>query len=336
MTQHATLILTHRGSFHLQNLVSAAPAELAITARRDIRKDELLELLPGMEFLISEREDSIDADCIAAARGLRLIQRLGSQTWDIDLEAARRARIPVCYWPDPFTINVAEHCLMQTLNLIKKSRECASILNEAAWTRPPRPSDEDTFAFNWTGRTGIGTLRGMVAGILGFGEIGRQLAVRLGGFETILLYHKRRRMPPAAEEDITVTYAEPQDILRQAGVVYNLLPFIPGAGQSLNAGFFAQMKPGSFFVSCGGSGMVDEAALIKALRSGHLAGAALDTYTEEPLPGDSPLLALQRDLSVNLILTPHVAAGNVPGGRRVDYTNLERRLGGEKLLYQVA
>ena len=225
---------------------------------------------------------------------------------------------------------------MSSLALLKKSRECMGVMNQAAWTRPPRRSDEDTFAFNWSGREGLGTLRGSTVGILGFGEIGRELANRLRGFETVVLYHKRRRIPPAAEKQIAITYAEPPDLLRRADVVYGLLPYAPGGAQSLNAAFFAQMKPGAFFVFCGGSGMVDEAALIEALRSGHLAGAALDTYTMEPLPADSPLLALHRDLSVNLVLTPHVAGGTLSGARAADYTNLTRLLAGEKLLYQAA
>ena len=95
------------------------------------------------------------------------------------------------------------------------------------------------------------------------------------------------------------------------------------------------MKHGSYFVFCGGSGVVDETALINTLRSGHLAGAALDTYTWEPLPPDSPLLDLHRDLSVNLILTPHIAAGTGEGGRESHFSNLLRVIAGESLLYRV-
>jgi glyoxylate reductase len=335
MSSFETLLITHRGLFQQQNLVSAAPEELHITVRRDISKADMLELLQDMEFLISEREDVIDADMIAAGRKLRLIQRLGSQTWDIDLEAARRAGIPVCHWPDQSTINVAEHCLMMTLDLIKKSRDCMNIMNSAAWTLKSRRSDEDTFAYNWSGRIGISTLRGMKAGILGFGEIGRELAVRLRGFETNVLYHKRRRMPADAEAQIGIMYAEPQEITRQVDVLYCLLPYSQEADQSLNRDFFKQMKPGSYFVFCGGSGVVDENGLIEALTTGRLAGAALDTYTWEPLPAASPLLVLYRDLSVNLILTPHIAAGTIAGGRAGDYTNLTRLFTGQELLYRV-
>lgn len=335
---HPTLIITHRGQWHQEQLAAAAPSDLQVTVRRDVPKDEMLALLPEIEFLISEREDPIDADMIAAGRKLRLIQRLGSQTWDIDLQAAQKAGIPVCYWPDQGTINVAEHCLMLTLDLLKKSRDCQRVMNEAAWDRPPRRSDEDTFAYNWSGRHGSRSLREAVIGILGFGEIGRNLAARLQGFEAArVYYHKRKPMPPEAEKQLGITYAKPDTILREADVLYNLLPYSAQDDQSINAAFFAQMKPGAFFVSCGGSGLVDEAALAEALRSGHLDGAALDTYTWEPIPPQSPLLELHRDLSINLALTPHVAAGTSGGGGRSEhYTNIRRQLAGEDLLYRVS
>jgi phosphoglycerate dehydrogenase-like enzyme len=303
----------------------------------------VLRLLPHMEFLISEREDVIDAEMIAAGRQLRLIQRLGSQTWDIDLDAAKKAGIPVCCWPDPGTINVAEFCVMQTLDLMKKARDLASTLNRADWDKEPRLCDEDTFAYNWSGRSGSDMLWEQTVGIMGFGEIGRELALMLRGFRCQVLYHKRRPIPARAEKELAITYTLPDELALRSKVVYCLLPFIPEAAQSINAAFFAKMQPGAYFVFCGGSGMVNEADLVNTLRSGHLAGAALDTFTYEPLPKESPLLALHRELfdpriaePVNLLLTPHVAAGTRGGSRRSDYTNLLNLLAGKPLLYRVA
>lgn len=337
MESHKTLILTHRGAWQQQALVSAAPSELDITVLRDAQKKDILRVLPKMEFLISEREEVIDAEMIAAGGNLRLIQRLGAQTWDIDKEAARRANIPVCYFPDQGCVNVAEHMIMAALDLLKNARDLQATMQAAEWTQPSKRSDEDTFAYNWTGRSGSATLRGATAGILGFGEIGRELSVRLRAFETKVLYHKRRRMPPSAEEELGVTYLPVAEMIGQCDVVFDLLPYSAETAQGINAAFFQQMKPGATFIFAGGSGGVNEDDLIAALKSGKLRGAALDTFTYEPLPTDSPLIALARDLSVNLILTPHVAAGTSPGeGRSVEYTNLRRLLRGEPLLYRVA
>lgn len=336
-TMAATLFLTHRGLWQQQRILSAAPENLQITMRRDASKEEILALLPEMEFLITEREDVIDADMIAAGRKLRLIQRLGSQTYDIDLAAAKAAGIPVCYWPDLSTINVAEHCLMQTLDLLRRTREMGQVMFDAAWEKPSQRCDEDTFAYNWSGRTGMRTLYEKTVGILGFGEIGREMAPMLRGFRCHVLYNKRRQMSPEAERELGITYAATDDLIRQSDVLYCLLPFIPEAAESMNAAVFSAMKPGSYFVFCGGSGMVNENDLIAALRSGQLAAAALDTFTYEPVQKDSPLLAVHRETqTVNLLLTPHVAAGTEGGSRRSEYSNLDRRLAGEPLLYQVA
>lgn len=227
--------------------------------------------------------------------------------------------------------------MMQILVLLKKTREMSSIMAQAAWEQPSQRCDEDTFAYNWTDRTGVGTLWEKTSGILGFGEIGRHLALMLKGFNCRVFYHKRRQMPSQAESELSITYASPDEVLRQSEVVICLVPFINHAAQSIDAGVFSRMKAGSYFVFCGGSGMVNEDDLIAALRSGHLAGAALDTYTFEPLPKDSPLLDVHRAAEpVNLLLTPHVAAGTGSGNRQSEYSNLMRRLAGEPLLNRVA
>jgi phosphoglycerate dehydrogenase-like enzyme len=123
-----------------------------------------------------------------------------------------------------------------------------------------------------------------------------------------------------------------------------VLPFFPETEQSLSTAFFAAMKPGSLFVSCGGSGVVDEAALAAALRSGHLGGAALDTFTYEPVAPDDPLRALAlADPRANVVLTPHTAAGTGPihpthptKEREDDYANIMRCLRGEPLTGRIA
>ena len=170
----------------------------------------------------------------------------------------------------------------------------------------PRRCDEDYFAYNWSGRQNIGQLWRSTVGILGFGEIGVELAHRLKGFECTVLYHKRHRLLARAEADFNLTYVTQEELMRRSDTVCSLLPYFPETDLSLNAAFFAALKPGALFVHCGAGAVVDEAALIESLRSGHLAGAALDTYTYEPIRPDEPLLALARDPMLNLILTPHI------------------------------
>jgi phosphoglycerate dehydrogenase-like enzyme len=336
MTQHPTLFITHRGERHQQAALGSAPPELAITMRRTPSKEEVLALLPEVEFLISERTGEIDAEVIAAGKKLRLIQRLGSQTHDIDLAAAQAAGIPVCYAPVTGCIMVAEHMLLQILALAKRLREMMDVTQEAKdYGQPPRRCDEDYFAYNWSGRGGVTGLWGATVGILGMGEIGMELARRMHGAGATLLYNKRNPLPETAERELGVQYAGVDEMLARSDVICMLLPFFPETEQSLGAGFFGRMQPGSLFVSCGGSGVVDEDALADALRAGRLGGAALDTYTFEPISPDDPLLALAKDPRANVVLTPHTAAGTGEarrGERAGDYDNLIRCLRGEPLV----
>ena len=336
MPTHPTLFITHRGERHQQAAVAAAPAELDVTMVRTPSKEQILALLPGKEFLITERTGEIDADVIRAGKNLRLIQRLGSRTYDIDLAAARAAGVPVCCRPVPGCIHVAEHMLLQMLACAKRLREVMDVtLSADPYGQPSRRCDEDYFAYNWTGRQDIRGLWGATVGILGFGEIGAELACRLHGFGCNIVYNKRRPLPAEAERELNVRFALTGDLVAQSDFVCMLLPFLPETAQTLGRDFFARMKRGAIFVSCGGSGVVVEEALAEAYAEGHLYGAAVDTYTFEPITSDSPLLPLARQPQANLVLTPHIAAGAAAAnavGRSEDYDNLVRILRGQELV----
>lgn len=340
MIKHPTLFITHRGERHQQAALAAAPAELEITLVRTPTREQILALLPGKEFLITERTGAIDAGVIAAGKELRLIQRLGSQTYDIDLAAARAVGVPVCYLPVLSCIRVAEHMLLQMLACSKRLREVMDItLSAADFGRPPRRCDEDYFAYNWSGRQDIRGLWGVTVGILGFGEIGAELARRLQGFGCKIVYNKRTRLPAEAERELNVRFVSADELVAQSDYVCMLMPFFPETEQSLGRDFFARMKPGAIFVSCGGSGVVVEEALAEACASGHLYGAGVDTYTFEPIAPDSPLLPVARGPRANLVLTPHTAAGPAAANaveRGEDYANLLRILRGQELVGRLA
>lgn len=338
MTKHKTLFLTQRGLQHQQWAMEGAPPELALIMRRGAGREELLALLADAEFLITERTGVIDAEMIAAAAKLRLIQRLGRQTWDIDLDAARKASVPVCYQPINGCVMVAEQMMLQMLGLLKRVREGMSVTAAGAdWGVETKRGDEDTFAYNWSRRGGIGKLTGATVGILGFGEIGLELVEQLLGFHGTMLYHKRTRLPAHVEAQLRLEYAAPDAIAARSDIVCSLLPY-QGPQAPIDTAYFARMKPGAIFVHCGSGATVDEAAMLAALRRGHLAGAALDTYTYEPLRAGDPLVDAVRDPALNLILTPHTAAGGVTAGghgRTQDYDNILALLAGRALRYRI-
>jgi phosphoglycerate dehydrogenase-like enzyme len=336
--RHATLFITHRGERHQADALASAPPDLDITMLRSPSKEEIISLLPGKEFLISERSGEIDADIVKAGKDLRLIQRLGSLTYDIDLESARSAGIAVSYLPVRSCIMVAEHMMMQILASAKRLNETMELtIQPGDWSQQPKRCDEDYFAYNWTNRKDIHALWEATVGILGFGEIGAELARRLRGFNCQILYNKRTPLPPSAELDLNIQYAGMDQLLAESDYICMLLPYFPETDQSLSSEFFKKMKPGSVFVSCGGSAVVDEDALAESLNSGHLYGAAMDTFTYEPITSDSSLISIASQPLSNLYLTPHTAAGsgssNQGSGRERygDYINIIRSLNGEKL-----
>ena len=339
MKKSSILFISHRGERHQQAAISAAPEYFDITMKRSPSKEEVIALLPGKEFLISERTGDIDADIIAAGKDLRMIQRLGSQTHDIDLDAAKRAGIPVCYWPVRTCVMVAEHMVLQLLGLAKRLRENMKIVTDAGhWEEGPKHCDEDTFAYNWSKRENLLGLYESTVGIVGFGEIGTELSRRLKNYECNILYNKRRQLPDFFEDDLGIQYTDLDDLLARSDFVCMLLPYFPETEKIVNAAFINKMKDGACLVSCGGSGILDESAATNALTSGKLYGVATDTFEWEPVNQESPLLPPARQDDVNIILTPHTAAGTTAANvneRENDYTNMLNMLNDKPLRFRL-
>jgi phosphoglycerate dehydrogenase-like enzyme len=339
--KHKVIFTTDRGVRHQQDALAAAPPGLEVTILRRPDKTTLMGSLAQAEFLISERFGVLDSDLFQHAPHLKLVQRLGSLTHDIDLEAASQLGIAVCYWPIRSVINVAEHLVMQILAVAKKLREVQAIALEASlsWGQSCR-TDEDTFVYNWSARMDVNRLWQRTVGIIGFGEIGVEFARRLKNWGCNLIYYKRTRLPKQTEDELGLVYADQETLFSKSDYLVNLLPYFKETDLSLNAGTFSRMKTGAFLVSCGSGSVIDEVALTQAIQSGKLAGAALDTFEWEPIQADNPLIALAKQ-GFNVLLTPHTAAGTrqtdqpIPG-RAQDYTNIQNYLVGQPLLYRVA
>lgn len=327
MTPYKTIYTTERSPFHQERAIAAAPPDLDIIMLRYATKADLIEHLTDTTFLISERTGVIDKEIITAAPNLKMILRLGSLTHDIDVAAAKEAGVIVCRWSDAGVIRVAEHAIMQLLTLTKKVREVQKIALEASedWLESKR-TDENTFAYNWSRRQGIMQLYQHTIGIIGFGEISAEITRRLSGWGCSILYNKRRRLPDSVETELGIMYVEKETLWEQSDYIINLLPYFPETDMSINAESFAKMKAGSLIVSVGSGSVIDESALADAVRSGHLAGAAIDTYEWEPILKNNPLRQLAFE-GYNILLTPHTAAGSSTAKiadkeRASDFTNI--------------
>ncbi len=198
--------------------------------------------------------------------------------------------------------------------------------------------DANTFAYNWAGAD-VKPVLGAIVGIVGYGEIGAELSLRLRSFGCRTFYHKRERLPTHAEKTFGVEYGELDEVLGSSDVVVILLPHSSRTEGSVNAHFIAKMKRGAMLVATGASTVLNERDVAEAYRSGLIGGVATDGWNYEPIEPDNPLVRLAEDPEANVALTPHVAAGSGTvdwQARQAEYANIIRTLNQQPLLNEIA
>jgi len=204
-------------------------------------------------------------------------------------------------------IACAEHAIALMLAQARKldrliGRVSAARLGEDGY--PYKPFDRrHTPNSNWGRVPGIRLLHGATLGLIGLGEIGREIASRAGAFGMRVLYFQRRQLPHDEERALGVAYAPLDTLLAQADWMIPQLPESPSTRNLIDAERLARLKPGAFIVNVSRPDVIDRAALIEALKSGRLGGFALDPLYEAPARDDDELLRFK-----NVILTPHIAA----------------------------
>jgi phosphoglycerate dehydrogenase-like enzyme len=156
---------------------------------------------------------------------------------------------------------------------------------------------------NWARITGLRMLHDSTLGIIGVGEIGREIVLRAAAFGMRILYYQRNRLPEAEERQLQVTYMPLERLLAESDWIVPQVPGGPSTRHLIDRTRFAQMKPGAFLVNISRADLVDRAALIEALQSGRLGGFALDPLYEAPGRSDDELLGFR-----NVVLSPHIAA----------------------------
>ncbi len=239
-----------------------------------------------------------DADVILNTRGsiewreaemrqlpkLRLIATCSIGTDNIDLGPARDLGITVCNQPGRIAPIVAEHILGLMFAVAKRGAFQTAELKAGRWTLKP----------------GI-FLQGKTLGLIGTGNIGREVARLANALGMKVLAWT---FNPSAERagELGVEYVELDELLRQSDVVSIQVRLSDDSANMIGSREFGLMKPGTIFVNAGRGGLVDTDALVEALNSGHLGGAGLDTFEQEPLPPGHPILGCQQ-----VVMTPHIA-----------------------------
>lgn len=284
------------------------------------------EALAGADYLVV-RDGTADAASIEAPSGLRRVVQIAMGSGELDGDACAARGVPIDVVRSPALLSVAEHAVTGVLMLLKRIQRVSAELRvgEAAGGVEPAVTTQESYAFNWTGLEHWEALYGKTIGLVGLGQIGTHAARLLAAFGADVVYTKPNRLDAAREAELGVRYASLDDLLRTSRCVSLHNRFTPETERMMGAREFALMPEGSFFVNTARGRLVDEAALVDALESGHLAGAALDVFWMEPLPADSPLLG-----APNLVLTPHTAGIPIAESRRLELQAAGRLLAAER------
>ena len=274
----------------------------------------LAKLLPDCDVLwhVLKR---CTAGMIAAAPRLRLIQKIGVGVNTIDLDAAKARGIPVCNLPGTNSRAVAELTLALMLAVVRRLPRFDASLRQGVWT-------------DLALQDGVGELGGKTVGLIGYGSIPRMLAPILAAMGCEVIYTARNEARDAVGRFVPLA-----SLLEQSDIISLHVPLTPATEAMIDWAALKRMKPGAILINTARGGIVDQAALIDALRSGHLGGAGLDVFAEEPVPPGEDLLRID-----NVVLTPHIGwltTGTFDRSIAQAAENCRRAAAGEPLLHRV-
>lgn len=278
-------------------------AGFLVEKRTGLAPDALRKALADSDGLVVRSETKVTPDLMDAARKLRVIGRAGVGVDNIDVPAATARGIVVMNAPDGNTITTAEHTLALLIALARNVPQANSSVKAAKWDRKKFIGAE---------------LQGKTLGIVGLGRIGRAVAARARGFGMKIVAHDPFIAPDQAR-DLEIESATMDEVFSRADFLTVHTPLTSETRGLIGAQAFAKMRKGVRIINCARGGLVDEAALFDAIKSGTVAGAALDVFEQEPPPPDHPLLGLEQ-----VIVTPHLGASTTEAQEGVAVTVAEQ------------
>jgi phosphoglycerate dehydrogenase-like enzyme len=268
-------------------------------------EEELLARLPGAQIVVVE-STGIGAKAIsAAAETLKIVQKYGTITAGIDHAACAAAGICVLTLRRRANIATAEHALALMLALARQINQNCNLVSverlRAAGFTPTTFDRAHTPNGNWARIKGLRTLYGQQLGIIGLGEIGRELALRAAALGMRIVYTQRHRLARDVEEAYQATYSLLDDLLASSDCVSLHLPHAAETRGFIGRRELAMIKPGALLINVSQPELVDREALREVLASGRLGGYGLDIFYDEPADANEPLTQFR-----NVIITPHL------------------------------
>ena len=274
-----------------------------------LTRERLIAAMQEADVLVPTVTDRIDAEMIGRAGDqLKMIANFGAGTEHIDLEAAAARKIIVTNTPGVFTDDTADIAMAGIIGVPRRIREGVGLVRSGKWT-------------GWAPSGMLGRkLGGKTLGIVGMGRIGQAVAHRARAFGLEIVYHNRKRLPEALERMFSARFEPDLDALIASADILTLhCPLTDDTRGMMDARRFALMKPGSSIINTARGELIDQEALIAALKSGQLAGAGLDVYPEEPKV-DRRLVQ-----HPNVMTLPHIGSATAEG----------REASGEKVIANI-
>jgi D-3-phosphoglycerate dehydrogenase len=251
--------------------------------------------LADADALVVRSATKVTAALLEKATRLRAIGRAGVGVDNVDVEAATRRGILVMNTPGGNAVSVAEHTIALMLGLARAVPQANASIQAGRWEKSSFSGTE---------------MRGKTLGLVGLGRVGTEVARRARALEMKVLAYDPY-VTPAAAREVEVELVSLDELLGQSDVISLHTSLSALTEKMVDAPAIAKMKRGARLINCARGELIDEAALAEALRSGKLAGAAVDTFAEEP-PKNSPLIGLS-----NLIATPHIAGSTAEAQEEV-------------------
>lgn len=279
----------------LHGFSSLSAHKLIMPSTPRFSRAELERLITQCDVLVSTFDYPIDKALIDKAQRLKLIANFGVGFNNVDIETASQKGIVVTNTPDPVIEPTAEQTMALMLAIAHRTAELDRKMRQT--------SDIKIGVMN---NLGI-SIYGKTLGIIGLGRIGQAVAKRALACGMHVIYHNRQRVDIAIEKACAATYVSFDELLSQSDFISLHLPYYKESHHLINEVAFQKMKKGATLINTARGAVIDEKALIKNLKSGHLWGAALDVFEKEPIIS-TELLELD-----NVVLSPHIGTGTIDG-----------------------
>jgi D-3-phosphoglycerate dehydrogenase len=282
-------------------LAVLAKAGLTADVRTDLSREALLATIGDYDALVVRSATQVDRELLTAGKKLRVVGRAGVGLDNVDVKAATERGVLVVNAPSGNVVSAAEHTIAILLAFLRKIPEAQTSLKAGEWKRTKFVGTE---------------LQGKTVGLVGLGQVGARVAARLRPWRVTLLAFDPYVTPERAQE-LGVAPVSLDELLAKSDIVSLHAPGGAETRHLIGAPQLATMKKGAILVNCARGPLVDEAALVAALDSGHLTGAALDVFAVEP-PKDFTLMKHPK-----VLCTPHLGASTVEAQDRVAVETVE-------------